>query len=244
VWVHTYEIDFDQSAKDASKPYEPGSGTFYTDIDPWYMRLNVYFVLPSSQTTGPTSTDAVSTAMFQRAACPDFNYLHYDFRTFGGTDRVLQVGTLQLNFKSFKNVYQGKTILVSTVSYSLQTYNLQVAGYSNLTLASRYTWFTNLGTDFTLLDAEDDTSSATVNCATGYQCSVCNADYSLPLLAYRLDDIQYWVTLTTNTQHSALSTQRIISLCVHTGILTPRLHSNLTFVTVTVTVIVTIITQP
>jgi len=80
-----------------------------------------------------------------------------------------------------------------------------VPGYSNLTLASRYTWYTNLGTDFTLLDAEGDNSSATVNCASGYQCSLCNADYSLPLLAYRLDDISLWVTLTINTQHSTLN---------------------------------------
>ena len=78
-------------------------------------------------------------------------------------------------------------------------------GYSNLTLASRYTWYTNLGTDFTLLDAEGDNSSATVNCVTGYKCSACVSDFSLPLLAHRLDDIQYWVTLTTNTQHSALN---------------------------------------
>ena len=202
VWVHTYEIDFDNSAK-GRPTYEPAWGTFYTDVDPWYMRLNVYFVLPSSQMSGPTSTDAVSTAMLQRAACPDFKYYTYDFRTFGGTERVLQ-GTLQLNFNFFL-LYQGKTILVSEVSYSLQTYNLQVPGYSNLTLASRYTWYSNLGTDFTLLDAEGDNSSGTVNCATGYQCSVCNADFSLPLLAHRLDDIQLWVSLTINTQHSALN---------------------------------------
>jgi hypothetical protein len=118
--------------------------------------------------------------------------------------------------KSFiENVYQGKSILVSKVSYSLQTYNLQVPGYSNLTLASRYTWYSNLGTDFTLLDAEGDNSSATVNCATGYMCSVCNGDFSLPLLAHRLDDIQYWVTLTTNTQHSALTATNHIPLRSH-----------------------------
>ena len=99
MWVHTYEIDFDNSAKDANKVNEPGWGSFYTDVDPWYLRLNVYFVLPSSQTTGPTSTDAVSTAMFQRAACPDFNYYGYDFRTFGGTERVLQVGDRTITFQ-------------------------------------------------------------------------------------------------------------------------------------------------
>ena len=99
MWVHTYEIDFDNSAKDSSRPNEPAWGTFYTDVDPWYMRLNVYFVLPSSQTSGPTSTDAVSTAMLQRAACPDFNYYHYDFRTFGGTERVLQVGDRTITFQ-------------------------------------------------------------------------------------------------------------------------------------------------
>eukprot|EP00619_Florenciella_sp_RCC1007_P013322 CAMPEP_0205911550 /NCGR_PEP_ID=MMETSP1325-20131115/5217_1 /ASSEMBLY_ACC=CAM_ASM_000708 /TAXON_ID=236786 /ORGANISM="Florenciella sp., Strain RCC1007" /LENGTH=1005 /DNA_ID=CAMNT_0053278095 /DNA_START=91 /DNA_END=3109 /DNA_ORIENTATION=+ len=155
VWVHTYEIDFDNSQN--GKAYEPDWGTFYTDVDPWYMRLNVYFVLPSSQTSGPTSTDTVSTAMLQRVACPDFNYYHYDFRTYGGTERVLQV-----------------------------------PGYSNLTLASRYTWFSNLGKDFTLLDSEGDTSTTTLNCATGYQCSICAFDVSLPLLTLNIDEIQYW----------------------------------------------------
>ena len=85
-------------------------------------------------------------------------------------------------------------------------------GYSNLTLASRYTWFSNLGSDFTLLDAEGDNSTATINCVSGYQCSLCNGDYSLPLLDYRYESIQYWVTPTLSTQHSANHIPLVFSL--------------------------------
>lgn len=151
VWVQEYDIAFDKSGSSGGNAYEPDWGYFPIDVKPWNMRLSLYFTSENR----PVAGDRPSAAHLERTECPDFIRYFYDFLTFGGTQRIIDV-----------------------------------SGHSNnLTLASRYTWFSNVGPEFNVLSNVGETSEVTIYCSTGYMCSICNRDYTLPLAKHVLPTI-------------------------------------------------------
>jgi len=113
--------------------------------------LSLYFLSENR----PVAGDRPSAAHLERTECPDFIRYTYDFLTFGGTQRIIDV-----------------------------------TGHSNnLTLASRYAWFSNVGPEFNVLSDVSETSEVTIYCSTGYMCSICNRDYTLPLMKHVLPTV-------------------------------------------------------